>query len=102
MTCAIGDGVGAAPALSVSASEGDAPTPGGRKRNSCSPSFTSWLVPTASASVTQVTVSPSISCFARRRRRVRSITVCLLHEGGASFFGQLTRERRVPGRKDSK
>src|SRR5438309_3190731 len=102
MTCAIGVGVGTAPGSPVSAFEGDAPTPGGRKRNSCNPSFTSWPVPTASASVTQVTVSPSMSCFARRRRRARSIMVRLQHERGASLFGQLTYERHETGGKDSK
>ena len=102
MTCAIGVGVGTAPGSPVSAFEGDAPTPGGRKRNSCNPSFTSWPLPTASASVTQVTVSPSISCLARRRRRPRSIMVCLQQERGASLFGQLTYERHETGGKDSK
>ena len=49
-------------------SEGLAPTPGGRLRNSCSPSLTSWLVPIATATTTHTVVSASINRFASRRR----------------------------------
>src|SRR5438034_58072 len=68
--------------------------------NSCTPSFTSWPVPMAMATATQATVTPSISCLARRLRAGRSIKDRLLHEGGTPFGGELLDQRHVAGGED--
>src|SRR5438034_1406085 len=68
--------------------------------NSCTPSFTSWAVPIAMAAATQATVTPSISCLARRLRAGRSINDRLLHEGGTPFGSELLDQRHVAGGED--
>src|SRR5438034_11019139 len=65
--------------------------------NSCTPSFTSWAVPIAMAAATQATVTPSISCLARRLRAGRSIKDGLLHEGGTPLGGELLDQRDETG-----
>ena len=56
-------------------SDVEAPTPGGRWRNSCQPSDTTWLVPTLITTATHSTVIASITRFARRRRRFTGFSV---------------------------
>src|SRR5205823_14159422 len=90
----------AAALVLLSGCEGEAPTPGGRNRNSCNPSLTNWLVAIASASAAHPTVIVSISPFARRRRAARSVTGGLLDERRATFLRQLPGERYVSGGED--
>jgi hypothetical protein len=69
MTCATSGGAAAC------GSDGEAPTPAGRLRNSCQPCDITWLVPTVIATVTHSTVIASITRFARRRRRFTGLSV---------------------------
>src|SRR5438270_13668779 len=94
-SCATSGGAVAA-AVPVSTLEGDAPTPGGRIRNSSRPSATSWLVPMPTAITTERAVTASITRRARRRRRTlasASVTGRVLRHRSSSLLGELVGER---------
>ena len=95
-----GAGGAASGFAAVSPSEGVAPTPGGRVRNSCKPSFTSWLVPIAIATDTQTIVTESIHRLARRRRAGCSVTDGTLDKGGGSLDRQLLHQRHIAHGED--
>ena len=90
-----GAGGAASGFAAVSPSEGVAPTPGGRVRNSCKPSFTSWLVPMAIATDTQTIVTESIHRLAPRRRAGWSVTGWTLDKRGRALDRKLLRKRHV-------
>ena len=95
-----GAGGAASGFAAVSPSEGVAPTPGGRVRNSCKPSFTSWLVPIAIATDTQTIVSESIHRLAPRRRAGWSVTGWTLDKRSRALDRKLLRKRHVARGED--
>ena len=98
--CTAGGGGVVSGFAAVSPSEGVAPTPAGRVRNSCKPSFTSWLVPIAIAIDTQTIVTESIHRFAPRRRAGWSVTGRTLDKRGGPLDCQLLRQWHVAHGED--